>query len=178
MSRERFEDLQAQVNSTIKRREERAAELQQIISNSGSIIAMQRALMDKAEQDNDPEAYAQAQTLYNMHTGRKGKAEREQGATILEPVLSLDFYNEVAGFIRQESEAATVQAKQAIKEHLDAAQAIIENADAYNHELHELAALCERVCKAGYTGEYRLITVSSLPRAWVDNLQHAWYSFK
>ena len=178
MSRERFEEVQAQVNRDIKRHDERLAELQGVITTSGSIIATQQALMDKATEENDPEAYTQAQTLYNMHRSRKYKAEQEQGRLSLDPVLPLAKYNEIASFLRWEGENNATQAQLAIKEHLEAAMAIVENERAYHQELAELASLCERVCHAGYTGDYKPVAVGQMPAAWVDLLEHAYYAFK
>jgi hypothetical protein len=113
-----------------------------------------------------------------MHRSRKYKAEQEQGHLSLDPVLSLAEYNEVAGFLHLEGENNATQAQLAIKEHLEAAMAIVENERAYQQELAELASLCERVCHAGYTGDYKPITVGSTPAAWVDLLGHAYYAFK
>ena len=65
-----------------------------------------------------------------------------------------------------------------ILEHLEAAEEIIERAQAYNQELREFSAECERVNRASFTGEYRPMTVGSMPTPLSDGIKELLYHYR
>ena len=172
MSRERFEDLQAQAQAAIKSKAARAAELQEIINNSHTVMAAQRVAMSQAEQANDPEAYAQAQTLINMHKDRVAKAEEEQRAAVQNPVIAGSLYDEIRAFLQEETTQATVDELREILDHLQAVEDIVTRAKAYHQELANFAGECERVNGASIMGNFRNIVLSSPPSWIIDDLMH------
>lgn len=173
MSRERFEYLQAQAQDAIKQKAARAAELQEIINNSRVIMATQRAEMSRAEEAGDPEAYAQAQTLINMHQDRVAKAEQEQRQAVQDPVIAGSLYDEIRAFLQEETEQATQEELREIKAHMDAVEDIIIRATAYHQELANFAGECERVNHASITGRFNNISLSSPPAWLIEDLLRA-----
>ena len=178
MSRERFEELKAKAEGHIKHKDGRALELQQTITNSASMIALYQQQKEQAEADNNPEAYAEACTLVNMYSDRKRKAEEEQGRGAWEPAIPASLYNEINSFLQAETEQCVKEEIKEILEHLEAAEEIIERAQAYNQELREFSAECERVNRASYTGEYRPMTVGSMPAPLSDGVKELLYHYR
>lgn len=177
MSRERFEELKARAEGHIKRKDANALELQKTITDSAAMIAQYEQQKEQAEADNDPEAYAQACTLVNMYTDKKRKAEAEQGRGEWAAAIPLDLYEEIRAFLQLETEQCAHDEMTEIKALLQEADAIIQRADAYHLELSTFAQECERVCRASYTGEYRHLTVGSMPPALAEDVKTALYSF-
>ena len=178
MNRERMTELKLKVDDIIREKDKRLAELQRIIEDCRAYIASNNILKDNAERNEDPETYQRACTLIDMYRDRLRKNETEQRVLITDPVLNRTQYEEVREFIEKESDIVSSEERAEIWEHLRAIEEIRERYKAYNAELHTLAGECERVNNASYVGDFHLISISSLPPHWLEDITRAMRFFR
>ncbi len=178
MNRKEFENLKKKTETTIEKHNAKAAQLQTTIEECVKLISAQSAAMNDAEENNNPEAYQAAFALLNMYRDRKRKAEEEHAASFRSPVIPSGDWADLVNFLQTES-AEVVKAEQAaIWDHLKAIYKIVDETNAYYHELSVFAQECERANNASITGTYKTITISHLPEHWLDELRRAGYFFR
>lgn len=163
MNKERFEELKTQTVQTIRDRKARIGELQDIIRSSQTLISLQTQLRDAAREEGNTKSYAAAQTLIDMHTDRKSKAEEEQRLQASQPTVPGDLYNTIRSFLIDESAAVELEGRQEIRSHMDAIVGIMDSMSAYYHELAVFADDCSKANDAGFGGNFQNIVLSQFP---------------
>ncbi len=178
MNREIFEEVKKGIGDIIQKKDKRLSEIQCSISECHSNISINSDLMNEAEAKGDPESYQHAFTLVNMYRDRLKKSEDEQRALITAPVISKSEYERVKAFLERESALAASEEQAEIWKHLEAIEEIHDKYNKYHFELKVLADECERVNKAGYTGDFGIMSVSQTPLAWFEGIKESIYYFR
>lgn len=178
MNRAKFEELKAKVNNIISERDKKLAELQNVITDCYSNITANNVLMNAAEASGDPESYQRASTLVNMYRDRLRKTEEKQRALVSTPVISRADYDEVVAFIEAETGMMVNEEVAEIWDHLKAIEEIYTTCDKYGLEFRALADTCQNVNHASVIGEFKTMTVSGIPRHWLDGIMESMRFFR
>lgn len=178
MNRATFLELKEKTEAWIAKKNSRAVELQHTIEDSAQKIAINTAAMNEAEQKDDPEAYQAAFALRTMYKDRQKKAEEERAVIFRDPVIPLDDWKLITEFLGNESNTAAEEERAEIWGLISRIEEIIKNYDSYYQELAFFANECDSANKAGYTGDFRPISVSRLPVHWVDGIKESAHFFR
>lgn len=172
MNTERFTELKTRAEECLNGKAAREAELQQAIQEASLLVSTNAVRRDEAQAKGDAKAYQEARTLADMHTDRMHKAEDELRSMTRGAALPADLYAEIKAFIERESQDDVMRTIREIKTRIDDIMQLVNQCNANHTELQEFAALCERVNRASYNGQFRMISVGHMPGPLQGELQN------
>lgn len=178
MNKAAFLELKERTEAKLAKKNARAVELQHTIEDSAQKIAVNTAAMGEAEEKNDPEAYQAAFALVNMYRDRQRKAEEERAAIFRDPVISSVDWKEIVDFLGAESGIVAEEERAEIWGLISRIEEIIKRYDEYYRDLAFFANECDSANNAGYTGEFRPISVGRLPVHWLEGVKESAYYFR
>ena len=114
----------------------------------------------------------------NMYKDRKNKALEEQADSYREPAISSADWKEITEFLGTESGIAAEEERSEIWGLLSRIEEIISRYDKYYQDLSLFANECDNVNNAGFTGEFRPISVGRLPVHWLEGIKESAYYFR